>query len=228
MAFDPYRHIDDYCERVDAAFWGEPLNALTNAAFLIAAWVCWRAARRAGGPDWASGLLIGLMATIGVGSFLFHTLANGWSLWADVIPIQLAIVSYFYIIGVRFYGLPRWGAGALTAGALAAIFALGTALTAALGPMNGSSGYLAVALVILALAAGLALRGHPAGGAIAAGMGIFAVSLTLRTMDMAWCEALPIGTHFMWHVLNGVTLGWLTLAVIRHGGGARRAAEAGR
>jgi len=29
--------IDLYCERTDASFWAEPANALTNAAFLIAA-----------------------------------------------------------------------------------------------------------------------------------------------------------------------------------------------
>ena len=34
--------IDAYCERLGPAFWAEPVNALTNAAFPIAAWVAWR------------------------------------------------------------------------------------------------------------------------------------------------------------------------------------------
>ncbi len=227
MAFDPFEQIDNYCERIDPSLWSEPLNAASNAAFLIAAWVAWRAARRQGGPDWAAGLLIALMATIGVGSFLFHTLANGWTLWADVIPIQLAIVSFFYIVGVRFYGWPRWAGLALTLAALAAIAALGSLIAAVFGPMNGSAGYLAVALTLLAMALGLWLRGHPAGWGIAVGMAIFAVSLTFRTLDMALCPTWPAGTHFVWHALNGVVLGWLTLTVIRSsapGGGARSGA----
>jgi len=30
-------HIDGYCERLDPSFWSEPVNAVTNAAFVIAA-----------------------------------------------------------------------------------------------------------------------------------------------------------------------------------------------
>ena len=29
------RFIDAYCERTDASYWSEPVNAVTNAAFLI-------------------------------------------------------------------------------------------------------------------------------------------------------------------------------------------------
>jgi len=39
-----------------------------------------------------------------------------------------------------------------------------------------------------------------------AGLFVFAVSLTLRTLDEPLCAALPVGTHYLWHVLNGVTL----------------------
>lgn len=28
-----FEAVDGYCERVDAAFWSEPINAVTNAAF---------------------------------------------------------------------------------------------------------------------------------------------------------------------------------------------------
>ena len=32
--------IDGYCERIDASFWSEPLNAVTNVIFLLTAiWV---------------------------------------------------------------------------------------------------------------------------------------------------------------------------------------------
>ena len=34
--------IDLYCERLDSSFWAEPINALTNVAFIIAAWGVWR------------------------------------------------------------------------------------------------------------------------------------------------------------------------------------------
>ena len=34
--------IDAYCERTSAVYWAEPVNAVTNAAFLIAAVIMWR------------------------------------------------------------------------------------------------------------------------------------------------------------------------------------------
>ena len=37
-----FEAVDGYCERVDAAFWSEPINVVTNAAFLIAALWVWR------------------------------------------------------------------------------------------------------------------------------------------------------------------------------------------
>jgi len=37
-----FEAVDGHCERVDAAFWSEPINVVTNAAFLIAALWAWR------------------------------------------------------------------------------------------------------------------------------------------------------------------------------------------
>jgi multisubunit Na+/H+ antiporter MnhG subunit len=44
---------------------------------------------------------------------------------------------------------------------------------------------------------------------------IFAVSLTLRSIDQAVCPELPIGTHFLWHMLNAVVLYVLLRAAMR-------------
>ena len=45
-------HLDLYCERLGPGFWAEPLNAVSNAAFILAAaygFVLWRRrARRIG------------------------------------------------------------------------------------------------------------------------------------------------------------------------------------
>ena len=34
--------IDLYCERLSPGIWAEPINALTNLAFLVAAFAAWR------------------------------------------------------------------------------------------------------------------------------------------------------------------------------------------
>src|SRR4051794_41968271 len=68
--------VDLYCERLDASFWAEPLNAVSNAAFLIAAGAAFLRWRRAGASDLPALLLIGVVAVVGIGSFLFPPLAD--------------------------------------------------------------------------------------------------------------------------------------------------------
>ena len=91
------RIIDGYCERVgtDPNFWGEPVNAITNAAFLAAALWALHEARSRERLDWSTGLLCVNVFAIGVGSFLFHTFATRWAVMMDVVPIQTMILLYF-------------------------------------------------------------------------------------------------------------------------------------
>ena len=69
--------IDNYCERLDPSFWAEPLNALSNASFIVAGMLLlqWRRLPMRSLPALA---LILTVLVIGVGSFLFHTFANRW------------------------------------------------------------------------------------------------------------------------------------------------------
>ena len=99
---DWFRAVNSYCERTDASYWSEPVNALSNAAFLVAAVVAWRLAARAG--DRAAQALALILAVIGVGSFLFHTHAQVWAMVADVVPIQVFILVYLALATIRFFG----------------------------------------------------------------------------------------------------------------------------
>jgi len=50
---------------------------------------------------------------------------------------------------------------------------------------------------------------------ILAAAAIFAVSLSFRTVDRMLCGAFPLGTHFVWHLLNAVVLYLLLRTAIR-------------
>lgn len=105
---DLCRAIDHYCERTDPSLWSEPVNALTNAAFPLGAWFAWRlAARHTGiGHRKLVGSLIILMAIVGFGSFLFHTVATRWAEWGDVIPILGFMLLYLWLILTCFFRCP--------------------------------------------------------------------------------------------------------------------------
>ncbi|ALA18837.1 MULTISPECIES: ceramidase domain-containing protein [Chelatococcus] len=216
-----HQPIDAYCERIDPSFWSEPVNALTNGAFIIAAIaaaVLWlRAPRR----DWLVAVLIVLAFAVGVGSFLFHTVATRWAALADVVPIALFIIVYFFLAMRRYLELPLWAALAVTV--LFQAFSMtvpGLWLDFARArfgydPLNGSAGYLpaAAAMIVVGI---LAWRGRPAVGRALVGIGgLFVVSLTFRSIDSLVCGALPLGTHFLWHLANALVLFLLLRVALR-------------
>src|SRR6266511_2219889 len=111
--------IDLYCERLVPGMWAEPLNAISNAGFLLGAWTARRHARRQGIAGRDSALLVGLMASIGVGSTLFHTFATPWALALDVLPILCFQMAFLWLYLRRVVGLGRLHSSVSVAGFLA-------------------------------------------------------------------------------------------------------------
>lgn len=224
-----------YCERAqDASFWAEPLNALSNVAFLVTAGVALvRLARPLGGVGTEHRALVAilavLVAAIGVGSFLFHTFATRWARIADVAPIGVFMVAYLVLALRAFLG---WSWPAVVSALLAFLAANGLVSVVACPRrevgivayvrepcLNETASYLP-ALATLALVGTLVARRHPAGGYMLAAAGVFVVSLLLRWIDMRVCPwttllGRPRGTHALWHILNAVTLYVLLAAALR-------------
>lgn len=216
--------IDGYCERTDPSFWAEPLNAVSNLAFILAAIAAFAYWRRMSGSrgkqavDAASIALVGLVAIIGIGSFLFHTFANRWSSLADVLPIAVFIYGYFGLALYRYLGFGR------IAAIVGTLLFLGFSFFAddLFGWLVGSSaGYVPALLSLLAIGGVMVSGRLPAvsgeGRLVLAAGGVFTLSLALRIADGPVCDQLPMGTHFLWHVLNATTLGLLLVAAIRRG-----------
>src|SRR5262245_12840127 len=200
---DWFAPIDDYCERLGPGLAAEPLNAVSNLAFFIAAvWAARVAKRRRSEPViW---LLIMLVFIIGLGSLAFHTFANRWSALADVLPITLFIYGYLAFALRRFLGLAWWRVG----------LGLGLLLLATMaaegimppGFMNGSGAYLPALVASVIVSLELLRQGHPAQLNVSLASTVLFVSLIFRTADLVVCSVMPIGTHFIWHMLNGLVL----------------------
>jgi hypothetical protein len=204
------RPVDLYCERTDPSFWAEPVNAISNAAFLIAAAAAYMQWRRAGGRDVPVLLLIVLTAVIGVGSFIFHTVATSGAVLFDTIPIAVFIYGYLFFALRRFLRL-----SAMAALALLIVFAGLSSLEAAYvpeGALNGSHAYLpALAATVLI---GVITIKRTAGPLVLGAGVVLAVSLVFRSIDQAVCASFPLGTHFLWHCLNGLVLYLLLRAAL--------------
>ena len=200
--------LDIYCERTSPAFWAEPVNALTNLAFVLAAAALWR--RTAGQRDLRA--LVVLLGLIGVGSFVFHTVAQRWASVLDVVFIALFVVVFIQRAQVRLLGQPEARASALTLGVLAVSAALAASVKWPL--LNGSELYLGPWLALIGLA-----WACPPGAPrkwLGASAALFALSVCFRSADLALCEAFPLGTHFGWHLNNALVLWCALRALLAH------------
>lgn len=201
--------VDGYCERLGPGYWAEPVNAVTNLAFLVAAAVMW------GRSSGLGRLMCVVLAVIGVGSWLFHTHANRLTGLMDVLPILAFILLYVFAASRDMLGLKGWQAGLC----VLAFFPYAAATVPLWGMVPGlgaSAGYAPVPVLILFYAWLLRRRQPDTARGLAVGAGILIASLLARTLDAPLCAALPLGTHFLWHVLNAVMLGWMIEVYRRH------------
>ena len=77
--------------------------------------------------------------------------------------------------------------------------------------LNGSVFYLPALAALIVVGLYLSERNHRAAPWLLWAAAIFAVSVTLRSLDLALCdefviEGRKVGTHAAWHVLNAMTL----------------------
>jgi hypothetical protein len=117
-------------------------------------------------------------------------------------PIGFFIYGYF-LLALRRFLLLSWPlALALLGGFIAVSFALASYVPREV--LNGSCGYLPALAALIVF--GRLLGGHSAGSAMLVAAGLFVVSLIFRIIDLDVCARFPIGTHFLWHVLNAAVL----------------------
>jgi len=207
-------YIDIYCERLEQGFWAEPVNFLTNIAFIIAGVMALKLARDEGALTRSSGTLIALTFAMGIGSALFHSLATLWAMIADILPILL-----YQILFIVFYTRARIRLSWSRIIALLAAFLI--LMQAMMGLprewLNGTLEY-APALIFLT---GLGLW-HMKYAArerfiLLGAAALFAVSMALRSIDMSVCAAFPLGSHFAWHILNAAVLYFTARGYMRSG-----------
>jgi hypothetical protein len=207
---DPLRN---YCERTGDTLLSEPVNALSNIVFFIAAWALYKMYRASAHKDWQIALLIGLVAAVGAGSSLFHTLANGLTLLCDIVPITLFTVFYLWLALRHLVRLHPVNATAWLL--VFTVIAGSTSHVPDPYRFNGSADYFPCLAALAIIGAYLRMRKHPAAPMLFKAALWFALSLTFRSIDFAICPAVPIGTHFLWHGLNGLVLYLLVRTILK-------------
>jgi hypothetical protein len=216
-------YVDQYCERLAPGVWAEPLNLASNVAFLVAAGAFAAARRRHGALPSSYCVLAWMVAVVGLGSASFHAFATIGTMIADVAPIGVFLVTYLYVflrrvvgasVGRAWLGLVLFG---IVSGGLGALFKQPW--------LNGGEMYVGTLVTLVGLAAYLQRARRRGAAWFLAASGAFVASLACRTVDQRVCDAWPIGTHWAWHTLNGVTI-WMVLSGLAAADGGAPAREA--
>ena len=206
-----FETIDGYCERIDASFWSEPLNAVTNVVFLMAAiWVL----RREELNNKARALAF-LLGMIGIASFLFHSVATAWAGALDVLFILLFTLLYIFVATEDFLGLPRRSALVVTLGYFPFSFVVDW-LTLPLSVLGSTRIYIPILILIILYSLILYKKFPYLSRGLAMGALLLTISMFARSVDLPLCETISTGTHFLWHVINAIMLAWMIEVYRRH------------
>jgi len=196
-----FNSVDIYCERLDASFWAEPINAISNLSFIAAGFFLWRLRSS------RSKLMAILVILIGLGSFSFHTFANRLTGLLDVLAIALYLVAFALLIPKQWSRnsiLIQLGSVLLLILSIVLAQLFISHLKSAL-PWLPPGIYLGawLALIVFTL---VTQYSHPSAARFLwIAVIVFPASLLSRQIDMPLCDSIG-GSHWLWHVLNGLTL----------------------
>lgn len=193
-----------YCESSGIlALFPEPLNAVSNMAFIFAGLGIYKLLTKDKIQKVEYKIALVLIFFVGFDSFLWHITKHPIGLILDAVPITLTFILITYILLKNIFGNKLI---ALIIPLLlfpVRFFLSSFALTdIASSLIRHSINVITFFIIIL-----LTFRKY---GKIALeGLGVLSVYLTaiiMRTIDLQICQYFPLGTHFLWHILNAFSL----------------------
>ena len=196
-----FNSVDIYCERLDASFWAEPINAISNLSFIAAGFFLWRLRSS------RSKLMAILIILIGLGSFSFHTFANRLTGLLDVLAIALYLVAFAFMIPKQWSRnsiLIQLGSVLLLILSIVLAQLLISHLKPAL-PWLPPGVYLGAWLALIIFTLVTQYSNPSAARFLWMAVIVFPASLLSRQIDMPLCDSIG-GSHWLWHLFNGLTL----------------------
>ncbi len=199
-----------YCERTAGDIFSEPLNSLTNLAFILVSYLIFKKYK-----NYEYSLIFsGLIFCIGLGSFLLHTFPSTITALIDVIFILFFIIFFLYILYKNVLELRIIYALFLSFISPVLYFYLGSSLKENLPLVGDSSFYIVILLNLILIYLYLLIKNTNFSNDILIASIIFFISIFFRIIDQVYCDINLYGTHFLWHILNSLVLFYLVKFII--------------
>ena len=204
-----FTSLNIYCERLGPGFWNEPINALTNLIFILFGFILVFKTM----PNKLCLFLSIQIILIGTASFLFHTFANILVGLIDTVSIMLFGVTY--VFGSNYYLLKLSTVTSLIiAFSLVPFSFIVSQLTImSFGSLNGSTLYLSFIILFVTYSYLIRKEFAQMSTILFCSALFLAISIFFRTIDIISCNSISVGTHFVWHIMNGLLLGTLVWGI---------------
>jgi hypothetical protein len=190
-----------YCERNSIETFAEPLNALSNVAFVLCGIIFFLRKGMIKNPLPYSVIFIGFS------SFLFHYIPTRFYSTLDVFSILLFVVLYNTLLTKNILNYSFFKSALSSIILILMSFLLGILFSKTI--ISTSSFYLGLLSYMIYIAFLLKKASNIKYFLIA--IILFSISLIVRSIDIYLCDLISFGTHFVWHILNSLVIYFLIL-----------------
>ncbi len=190
--------VTDYCERVGELFLSEPLNLVSSLAFFVSALLVYKLYKNKKVTGFGYWPLFYLLILIGIGSSLWHCFRNSYTLALDAMPVFIFLLLFIYLL------LRKLLNSSFKAFMFVVAFFLFQVGVSYLFPqiLNGSVRHVVNAVVFITLGSLIYKRNPLLRKDIVLALSLYAFAIIFRSIDNQVCLSFPVGTHFLWHILN--------------------------
>jgi len=203
--------MSTYCESGIGLFSTQPINTISNIAIIISALFAYKLIESHHIKNITIRILPVLLAATGIGSMFWHGIPSLLTNFADVLPLSIfVLVSFFFLLDKILSKRSLVWIAIILFMFINAPFVLGI-----LPSLNGFIPYLFILSLGFTMLFALAKKYKTLTPNLTLIVILFAIALFFRTIDLAVCSIISIGTHFIWHILNALMFYLFVYAFIR-------------
>lgn len=191
-----------YCERGDSLeFFAEPLNAISNLAFIFAGFGIYRLLIKNRIQQIEYKIVLILILLVGFGSFLWHATRNSFTLLLDIVPTALTFTLITYIF------LSKLMQNRLLALLIAMLLLPVRFFISSFAPTDIISSLIRNSIIFTTFLVLIVWSFKKHGRIAFEGLSvlvIYLLAISTRGIDLQVCPTFNIGTHFLWHIFNAL------------------------
>ena len=190
-----------YCERTNFDAFGEPLNAISNLAFILCGLILiFRKKMKLSPLPYA-------VIFIGISSFLFHYIPTKIFSALDIFSIILFVIIYNTILTKRILNYSNKYSIISSVLLLLISYLVGILFFQTI--IGSSSFYLGLLIYMVFIS--FLLKKSPNKKFFLFAIVLFIISIIFRSIDIYLCNFILFGTHFIWHIMNSLVTYFLII-----------------